>query len=261
LQPWLQEVIQVVEPWMSSDIQKGDRWATELSERLERSRFGIICLTARSLISPWIYFEAGALAKTKDATVCCLLIDLSANKIEYPLAQFQNATTEENDVRKLVHSINGAVSRVGKPGLKESVLERVFDRNWPALRNELDKISSSRFADELEPFENEPLEMFGEVIGVVLSSSPAPGLRIEELTTKVFQTLSPQQPLPQAPMALALFATEIENKHVQKLMRRGLVEIKGSFYSLTEEGRRYFSQARERLKNLFAKFQAVQVTK
>ena len=70
LQQWLQEIIQAIEPWMSTDIEKGSKWIDELSERLERSRVGILCLTKSALESGWIHYEAGALAKTKNALVC-----------------------------------------------------------------------------------------------------------------------------------------------------------------------------------------------
>src|SRR4051812_34315853 len=70
LERWLRQVIQTVEPWISTDIDKGLRWGPELSDRLEGSKIGIICLTKDNLDTRWILFEAGALSKTKDTYVC-----------------------------------------------------------------------------------------------------------------------------------------------------------------------------------------------
>ena len=76
LNDWLPTVIQAVEPWMSGDIGKGVRWGPEVSAELEESRVGIICLASDNLGNPWILFEAGAVSKTKDASVCTFLLDL-----------------------------------------------------------------------------------------------------------------------------------------------------------------------------------------
>src|SRR5262249_46663848 len=91
LREWLPMVINAVEPWLSSaDIDKGSRWATDLSVRMEVSKAGIICLTPSNLRAEWILFEAGALSKTiKDTFVCPFLIDLKPTDLRGPLAQFQ----------------------------------------------------------------------------------------------------------------------------------------------------------------------------
>lgn len=60
---WIVQVIQAVEPWISSDIEKGARWNSEVAARLEQSRVGIICLTKENLDAKWILFESGALSK------------------------------------------------------------------------------------------------------------------------------------------------------------------------------------------------------
>jgi hypothetical protein len=65
LRDWLPLVLHYVEPWLSqSDIEPGERWASEVSKELEVSNFGIICVTKENTESPWILFEAGALAKS-----------------------------------------------------------------------------------------------------------------------------------------------------------------------------------------------------
>ena len=62
LHSWFPFVINALRPWMSSeDIDKGQRWGLRLSEQLENTKVGIICLTRENLKAPWILFEAGAL--------------------------------------------------------------------------------------------------------------------------------------------------------------------------------------------------------
>ena len=75
LGPWLRQVVQSVEPWMSNRIGKGMRSGTEIAGALDNARAGIICVTAENLESAWINFEAGALSKTPDIRVCTVLLD------------------------------------------------------------------------------------------------------------------------------------------------------------------------------------------
>ena len=48
LTEWLPKVIQAVKPWMSDDIEKGDRWQA-VDSSLEQVSVGIICLTKSNL--------------------------------------------------------------------------------------------------------------------------------------------------------------------------------------------------------------------
>lgn len=65
LKDWLPNVIQTVDPFVSSEnIQKGARWFTDVGAELEAAKFGIICLTPDNLTAPWLLFEAGALSKS-----------------------------------------------------------------------------------------------------------------------------------------------------------------------------------------------------
>lgn len=65
LRDWFPLVLHYVDPWLSqSDIQAGERWGIEVAKELETCNFGVICVTKENLNSPWILFEAGALAKS-----------------------------------------------------------------------------------------------------------------------------------------------------------------------------------------------------
>lgn len=46
LDEWIQCVIQAVDPWMSSkDIDRGSLWFSEITDQLQNTSIGIICLT------------------------------------------------------------------------------------------------------------------------------------------------------------------------------------------------------------------------
>ncbi len=145
---WLVQVIQAVEPWISLDIDKGARWSPEIADRLERSKIGIICLTKENLSAPWILFEAGALSKTKDASVCTFLLDIQPADVQQPLGQFQHTTLAKEDIQRLVRTINRALQNSGERSLKDGVLEKAFETNWPTLNEKLDRLSNQRVADE-----------------------------------------------------------------------------------------------------------------
>jgi len=150
LEKWIAQVIQAVEPWLSSEIEKGARWSPEVSARLEKSKVGIICLTKDNMNEPWILFEAGALSKMQDANVCTLLIGLKHADVKQPLAQFQHTSTEKEDMWRLVETINSKVHACGEKGLQEGTLRDVFETFWPKLEmsfNESTAITSTATTD------------------------------------------------------------------------------------------------------------------
>src|SRR6185437_3461921 len=110
LKDWLPSIIQVARPWVSaSDIEKGTRWSEGVSKALDAMKAGIVCLTPENLMAEWILFEAGALSKTSDPKTrvwTYLIGDLKPSDVKGPLSLFQATTAENEDTRKLIHSIN-----------------------------------------------------------------------------------------------------------------------------------------------------------
>lgn len=90
-----------VETWISdTDIAKGARWNVELGRALDRCSVGLICLTRATQNSPWILFEAGAIAKAIDRShVFPFLFDLHQSELSGPLAQFQATMPNCKDVK------------------------------------------------------------------------------------------------------------------------------------------------------------------
>jgi hypothetical protein len=70
--------------WMSTDIRRGTPWAVELFSHLDGATACILCLTADSLRSPWIPFEAGAVlgASSGKATIVRLSLDVPQDRLQ-----------------------------------------------------------------------------------------------------------------------------------------------------------------------------------
>src|SRR5947209_7773018 len=99
LRDWLQDIIQALEPWISADIEKGQRWSSEIATQLEQAQVGIICLTQDNLNSRWLHFEAGALSKTPKSYVCTFLLDIEPTDFDGPLTQFQHTRAQKEDIK------------------------------------------------------------------------------------------------------------------------------------------------------------------
>jgi hypothetical protein len=164
---WLPKVIQVLEPWLSAaDIDKGTRWRSEITNELEQSDIGIICLTPENLTIPWILFEAGALSKKQqNAYVCTFLYDLNPADVKEPLAQFQATKATEDDIRRLIKTINSVLPQ---SRLSESDITEIFNVWWPELEKRLENIPKPKDKLEAQREEREILEEILESVRALL---------------------------------------------------------------------------------------------
>jgi hypothetical protein len=139
LYEWLPMVLQSVQPYMSSEsIDKGTRWASSIASELEGTGVGIVVLTPDNLRAPWIYFEAGALAKVVgDAKLAPLLCGLKPSDIGTPLSQFQVTIFNKEDVLKLMKSINACA---GDEALPDQRLEKMLGALWDDLEKDISPI-------------------------------------------------------------------------------------------------------------------------
>lgn len=168
LRDWLPNVIQAVEPWTSSsDIDAGMRWTPALSEQLQQTQLGIICLTAENLSAPWILFEAGALSKIIDKSrVCPYLLGFEPTEVIGPLSQFQAVKAEKDGTKKLLQTINRAQ---GELALPEDRLNTSFSLFWPSLEKILLDIADSP-QETLEP-KRSLEDMIEEILSIVREQS------------------------------------------------------------------------------------------
>jgi hypothetical protein len=159
---WLPTIIQHLKPWMSEhDIDKGTRGIPAISQHLEETQFGIICLTPENLNAPWLLFEAGALSKSQDQSrVWTFIYQLEHTDIRGPLAQFQHTKAEKEDVRNLLRTMNIAQNM---PLISDQQLEVAFNRGWQELEQSLQTIPSK---EEVRA-ERTERDMIKEMLGLL----------------------------------------------------------------------------------------------
>lgn len=136
LHEWIKNVLQFANPYMSSkDIEKGAAWFGDISSKLKASQYGIICLTADNLTSPWIHFEAGAIANRFDMNrISALLVNVTPADVAPPLGQFQHTDPTKEDMFKLVKAINRLSA---ESALSEMQLIKSFEKWWPDFEDGL----------------------------------------------------------------------------------------------------------------------------
>ena len=137
LKTWIEQCIQSADVFFSrDDIEKGERWDARLTSELNTSNFGIVCLTKENIGAPWIHFEAGALSKMLDAKVNTLLIGINVSDIKGPLSTFQATRLEEDDMYKLLTTIN----KIQEKPLTEEKLKTAFSAFWPDFIKSANKL-------------------------------------------------------------------------------------------------------------------------
>lgn len=162
LKDWLPLVLHYVEPWLSeADIEAGQRWADAVAKELEACNFGVLCVTRENLASPWVLFEAGALAKSLDgARVTPLLLDIDFREISGPLAQFQAKKFEKKGVLELVQSLNQNATHP----VPDDRYKQLFEALWPELEKKVAAIPKPSTASKQTRSQSEVLEELVEAV-------------------------------------------------------------------------------------------------
>lgn len=157
LRDWLPNVIQALEPWMSSeDIDKGAAWDAEIARSLADSKAGVVCVTPENQNAPWLNFEAGALSHVVSKTmVCTYLVGIRAVEVTGPLSRFQATEADEEHTRKLIGTLNKAL---GELALTESKLNSSFCVWWPSLEKKLKDVPLTWFSEGAARSTNDLLE-------------------------------------------------------------------------------------------------------
>ncbi len=176
LREWVPSVINNLDPFVSSkDIYAGTRWQAELAAQMESTNFGVVCVTQENQLSPWLNFEAGALAKAVDSSrVVPLAIDLKPSDVQQPLGQFQAQPATETGVGEVLSSMNAACDSP-LPGTR---LERATAKWWPDLRAELERIEGAAQAATPEESGRTDRELLEELLNTVrgLARPPVPAV-------------------------------------------------------------------------------------
>lgn len=176
---WLQDVIQAVKPWISTEgIEQGEQWFSRIGSNLGEVNIGIVCLTPENKEAPWLMFEAGALSKgLTDSRIMTFLIDLKHQDIRPPLAQFHHTVPTKQDMFKLVNTLN---HRLGDAALPASRLESGFNTYWPQFEEKYNKIMAE-YIPEAPPQARPEGEILSEVLETVRSMKQQ--LRVMEVRT------------------------------------------------------------------------------
>lgn len=230
LRQWLPEVLRFVRPWVSSeDIRKGTRWSDELWGRLQNTSYSIVCVTPEAVRSPWVNFEAGAVARAigGQSHVSPLLLGMSAGDLSgVPLAMFQCTEFRRPDVERLVKAINAAAPAP----MRESDVSLRFRREWASLRDEIERIDINSAHDA---------ELDGDEAAVAW---------LEEIEDRILETVAwsgDRQPLSVMDIAHAVSENHVVTQHyVDELVRRTFLHEQQragapSTYSATSRGRAY----------------------
>lgn len=161
LKDWLGGVLQALDPWLSTEMDRGIVWIHEIRKQLEDTSCGILCMTSENLASEWIHFEAGALSKSlEESRVVPALFGVSKSSLRTPLS-LHNACelSERREMFSLVETLNKAME---KP-LDPARLDQAFDMHWPKLVDALAGIQKA--APSTTPRSSE--EMLAEVLQTV----------------------------------------------------------------------------------------------
>ncbi|MDP2898731.1 MAG: TIR domain-containing protein [bacterium] len=242
LHAWLPTVVPGIKPWMSDeDIAKGREWFPELQHILSQTRVCIICVTPENVRSPWIYYEAGAIAaKGPDVVICPYLVGVSPSMLaDGPLRQWQCTTADREDTWKLIKSLNS--NALPSPH-DLSLLQGNFGAQWPHLAAQIQPVAEME-VDEEEAFVTTDADQLAganlsaEARTMVLEVSKDPDgmllyFRVAEGTS--FQAHGVNLCPDQSPRTLARWKAAIDN-----LAAYGILEPRGydgDTFALTAKG-------------------------
>ncbi|CDZ56043.1 TIR domain-containing protein [Neorhizobium galegae] len=142
---WLPCVLQDLEVYVSAqDIASGERWLGNVNSNLQEHSYGISIVTEANSVSPWILYEAGAIAKSLNGRLIPILCGIGGIAItNHPLTQFQYIKApEKGELYRLVSDLNSA--RENK--LPDERLKSTFEKWYPDFLAQYEKVSFDKAA-------------------------------------------------------------------------------------------------------------------
>jgi len=163
LRTLLKRICAATEPWISKDdLPAGALWPFELMKQLQSTYFGVICVNRANLHSPWLHFEAGALAKSlASSAVFPYLIDVPSSAMSGPLTLFQPVRADKAGTFKLISALNKILNDKQEPCQADDDLQALFELLWPAYERELEE--SPKVPLDAGP-ERSNTEILGELV-------------------------------------------------------------------------------------------------
>ncbi|ADG14247.1 hypothetical protein BC1002_0139 [Paraburkholderia atlantica] len=146
---FLELVIHRSKPWYSDETPAGAQWSPLISERLGKSKVGVTFVTQANKESPWLMFEAGAVAKgVPDNRVCVVLVDLKNEDIQPPLSQFLTTPLDEEGIFRVLQTINEALD---EDKFNDEMLRRVMKAHWAEFDAKVKQICADEPSTPDEP--------------------------------------------------------------------------------------------------------------
>src|SRR4030042_2101233 len=137
LKEWIPLLLQDVDVFISPDIEKGEVWFGKLMKMLIESKFGIICVTEESLVSPWVNFEVGVIASVQKKNVAPFLVHVDASSLaDNPLHLFQYLNNDKDSIKELILDIN---NKLDNP-VNDGIVIRHFESYYPELERKISTI-------------------------------------------------------------------------------------------------------------------------
>ena len=192
LQEWLGSVIQNAKPFVSQSIPGGESWVTRIQDELAATHYGILCVTRANMSSPWLHYEAGALAKETAGKACPLLFgELSPTELEGPLVYLQCKQYSRQRMHEVVHEINDE--------LPEPIPQKRVDKLFGVLWEDLDdSIQEALESAQQEMPDKRPVEdMVRETLQIVRNLNQKMELQQQVhdyMTALVRHTMEPREP-------------------------------------------------------------------
>ena len=101
-----------MQPILSTEFKKGQEWSAMLRKDLDEAKTGIVFLTPENVASPWIHFEAGALAKavgSRQGSLFIYVYGFDPGKLNGPLSTYQSTVATREDTRRLLRDLCAAL--------------------------------------------------------------------------------------------------------------------------------------------------------
>ena len=173
-------------------------------------------------------FEAGAASKALElspALVCTYLIDVGTTDVELPLAMFQGTSASREDTKRLVVTLNMAMTTP----IPEERLLKLFDRFWPDLEQ---AISDARAMPVGHVQRRAPEELLTELVESVRSISR----RLEQSAPQPEERMlrSFTESLRNAQAAANAELTRNLKSYLDGVLGRGEREVQSSTSTLTQ---------------------------
>jgi hypothetical protein len=137
-----------IQPILSTEFKKGQEWSAMLRKDLDQAKTGIVFLTPENVSSPWIHFEAGALAKavgSRQGSLFTYVYGFDPGKLNGPLSTYQSTAATREDTRRLLRDLCAALEC--KPPTDES-----YSEWWTQLEAALEDIPAPAVTELIPRF-------------------------------------------------------------------------------------------------------------